>query len=33
MDRGLKQLLVADCLARWAEGIPKVFLIFSRSCC
>jgi MFS family permease len=28
MDRGLKQLLVADCLARWAEGIPKVFLIF-----
>lgn len=28
MDRGLKRLLLADCLARWAEGIPKVFLIF-----
>lgn len=28
MDGGLKRLLVADCLARWAEGIPKVFLIF-----
>jgi MFS family permease len=27
MDGGLKRLLVADCLARWAEGIPKVFLI------
>jgi len=28
MDGGLKRLLLADCLARWAEGIPKVFLIF-----
>ncbi|HYU30922.1 MAG TPA: MFS transporter [Thermoanaerobaculia bacterium] len=28
MDAGLKRLLLADCLARWAEGIPKVFLIF-----
>jgi MFS family permease len=28
MDPGLKNLLVADCLARWAEGIPKVFVIF-----
>ncbi len=28
MDPGLKRLLVADCLARWAEGIPKVFVIF-----
>lgn len=27
MDRNLKRLLVADCLARWAEGIPKVFVI------
>jgi MFS family permease len=27
MDPRLKRLLVADCLARWAEGIPKVFLI------
>jgi MFS family permease len=27
MDPALKRLLVADCLARWAEGIPKVFLI------
>lgn len=27
MDPGLKRLLAADCLARWAEGIPKVFLI------
>lgn len=27
MDRGLQRLLLADCLARWAEGIPKVFLI------
>lgn len=27
MDGGLKRLLLADCLARWAEGIPKVFLI------
>jgi MFS family permease len=28
MDGGLKRLLLADCLARWAEGIPKVFLIY-----
>lgn len=27
MDGKLKRLLVADCLARWAEGIPKVFII------
>ncbi len=27
MDSRLKHLLVADCLARWAEGIPKVFII------
>lgn len=27
MDRYLKRLLVADILARWAEGIPKVFII------
>lgn len=27
MDPGLKRLLAADVLARWAEGIPKVFLI------
>ncbi len=27
MDIRLKRLLVADCLARWAEGIPKVFII------
>jgi MFS family permease len=27
MDAHLKRLLVADCLARWAEGIPKVFII------
>jgi MFS family permease len=27
MDGGLKRLLLADCLARWAEGIPKVFVI------
>lgn len=27
MDKKLKRLLVADCLARWAEGIPKVFII------
>src|SRR2546428_10667996 len=26
MDTHLKRLLVADCLARWAEGIPKVFI-------
>lgn len=23
----LKRLLLADCLARWAEGIPKVFIV------
>lgn len=28
MDPDLKRLLVADCLARWAEGIPKVFVVF-----
>ncbi len=28
MDPGLKRLLAADILARWAEGIPKVFVIF-----
>ena len=28
MDPGLKPLLVADVLARWAEGIPKVFILF-----
>ncbi|MBI1807046.1 MAG: MFS transporter [Ignavibacteria bacterium] len=27
MDRSLKRLLFADCLARWAEGIPKVFIV------
>jgi MFS family permease len=27
MDPGLKRLLFADCLIRWAEGIPKVFVI------
>lgn len=27
MDAKLKQLLVADILARWAEEIPKVFVI------
>lgn len=27
MDPGLKRLLGADILARWAEGIPKVFLL------
>ncbi|HXU47162.1 MAG TPA: MFS transporter [Thermoanaerobaculia bacterium] len=27
MAPGLKRLLVADCLARWAEGIPKVFIV------
>ncbi|MBI1803220.1 MAG: MFS transporter [Ignavibacteriae bacterium] len=27
MDPYLKRLLLADCLARWAEGIPKVFII------
>lgn len=27
MDPGLKRLLAADVLARWAEGIPKVFVL------
>ncbi len=27
MDPHLKHLLVADCLARWADGIPKVFVV------
>jgi MFS family permease len=27
MDRRLKRLLIADCFARWAEGIPEVFII------
>lgn len=27
MDGRLKRLLVADCLSRWAEGIPKVFIV------
>ncbi len=27
MDAGLKRLLAADILARWAEGIPKVFVL------
>ena len=27
MDPHLKRLLAADCLARWAEGIPKVFIV------
>jgi MFS family permease len=27
MDPHLKRLLVADILARWAEGVPKVFVI------
>jgi MFS family permease len=27
MDGHLKRLLLADCLARWAEGIPKVFVV------
>jgi MFS family permease len=26
-DGGLRRLLVADILARWAEGIPKVFVV------
>jgi MFS family permease len=28
MDPGLKRLLLADVMARWAEGIPKVFIVF-----
>ncbi len=27
MDANLKRLLLSDCLARWAEGIPKVFIV------
>jgi MFS family permease len=27
LDPRLKRLLVSDCLARWAEGIPKVFIL------
>lgn len=27
LDLRLKRLLVADCLARWAEGIPRVFIV------
>lgn len=27
LDPGLKKLLVSDILARWAEGIPKVFIV------
>jgi MFS family permease len=27
LDVRLKRLLVADCLARWAEGIPRVFIV------
>jgi MFS family permease len=27
MDPYLKRLLLADCFARWAEGIPKVFVV------
>jgi MFS family permease len=27
LDRRLKRLLVADILARWAEGIPRVFIV------
>ncbi|MGB8658234.1 MAG: MFS transporter [Candidatus Zixiibacteriota bacterium] len=27
MDSHLKRLLLADCLVRWADGIPKVFVI------
>jgi MFS family permease len=27
MDGDLKRLLLADCLARWAEGLPKVFIV------
>jgi MFS family permease len=27
MDANLKRLLFADCVARWAEGIPKVFIV------
>lgn len=27
MDANLKRLLLSDCLARWAEGIPKVFVV------
>jgi MFS family permease len=27
MDPNLKRLLLADCLSRWAEGIPRVFVV------
>jgi MFS family permease len=27
MDSRLKRLLLADCLARWAEGVPRVFVV------
>ncbi len=27
MDANLKRLLVADCLARWASGMPNVFIV------
>ena len=27
LDGGLKRLLLADCLARWAEGLPRVFIV------
>lgn len=27
MDPRLKRLLLADCLSRWAEGIPRVFVV------
>lgn len=27
MSPALKRLLLTDCLARWAAGIPKVFII------
>lgn len=27
MDQRLKRLLISDCFARWAEGIPEVFII------
>ncbi len=27
MNPALKRLLLADCLARWAEGIPRVFIV------
>lgn len=27
MDARLKRLLVADCLVRWADGIPEIFIV------